>query len=116
MGRKPFEVGRRGRPACRRTRDHGRVEVACRSGRGKLVHRYRRPFFSNAPERNDNGFGIAENAANVIPGNKARETIQVTESGEIGHAAIVTDFRSEEKAKTATKEEEFAACQSKITH
>jgi hypothetical protein len=52
----------------------------------------------------------------VIPGNKARETIQVTESGEIGHAAIVTDFRSEEKAKTATKEEEFAACQSKITH
>jgi len=53
-------------------------------------------------EGNDDGPGVAEDAADAINGVEAGEAVEVAESGEIGHAGIVTVFLSHEKAKTAT--------------
>jgi len=45
----------------------------------------------------------------VIPGDKAREAVKIAESDKICHVAIVTDFRRQEKAKSATKRRVFCA-------
>jgi hypothetical protein len=58
-------------------------------------------------QADDNGSWIAEEAADAVDGDEAGEAVQVAESGEMGHATIVTVFRSPEKAKTATNSRGF---------
>ena len=64
-------------------------------------------FFSTASEGDDDGVGIAEDAANGRRGREAGEGVEVAESREIGHGAIVTGFRGREKAEIPTKTREF---------
>jgi hypothetical protein len=47
-------------------------------------------FFSTPTQRKDDGEAIAEEAADGGGGDEAREGVEVVESSEIGHAAIVT--------------------------
>ena len=60
-------------------------------------------FFPAALEGDDDGVRIAEDAANRRGGGEAWERVQVVESDEVGHAAIVTGFAGPEKTKAATK-------------
>lgn len=66
-------------------------------------------FFSTASEVDNDGVGIAEDAANGCGGDEAWEGVEVVESREIGHASIVTSFADHEKTKTATKIWQFKA-------
>lgn len=66
-------------------------------------------FFSTPTKGEDDGEGIAEEAADRGGGDEARETIEVVESSENGHAAIVTSFATGEKTKTPTKTREIRA-------
>jgi hypothetical protein len=66
-------------------------------------------FFSAPTEGDDDRVRIAEDAANGGSGNEARKGVEIVESGELGHAAIVTSFAGREKTKTATKIWEFKA-------
>ena len=60
-------------------------------------------FFSAASEGNDDGVGIAEDAADGGDRAEAWERVKVEESREDGHATIVTSFAEQEKTKTPTK-------------
>jgi hypothetical protein len=58
-------------------------------------------------EGDDDGSRIAEDAADAFERDEAGKAVEVAESGEIGHAAIVMVFRCPEKAKTASNSRGF---------
>jgi hypothetical protein len=58
-------------------------------------------FFSEPSEGNDDGIGIAEEAVDVGCGSEPRDSVEVAELGEVGHASIVTSFAKAEKSKNA---------------
>ena len=60
-------------------------------------------FFRRRRRRDDDGVGIAEEAANGRRGDEARERVEVAESAEVGHAAIVTSLAPAKSAKSPRK-------------
>jgi hypothetical protein len=70
-------------------------------------------FFSTAPQREDDGEGIAEDAAHGADRGEAREGKEVVKSREDGHAAIVTRFAEQEKAKNPYETRGFTASDAK---
>jgi hypothetical protein len=66
-------------------------------------------FFSTAVQRENDGVGIAEDATNGGRGDEAWEGVEVVETSENGHAAIVTSFAAREKTKQPTKTSGFIA-------
>jgi hypothetical protein len=66
-------------------------------------------FFSTASQGENDGVGVAEEAADGGGGDEAGKRVEVVESSENGHAAIVTSFAGPEKTKTPTKTRRFSA-------
>jgi hypothetical protein len=66
-------------------------------------------FFSTATKGEHDGVGITEEAADGGGGDEAGDGVEIMESREIGHAAIVTSFATQEKTKTPTKTREIRA-------
>ena len=102
-GRRHGGRGLPGRRAGRRSRGRGPGAGPDRRTSGGWCRTDRRMFFSTPTEADDDGVGIAEEAANGRGGYEARERVQVAESAEVGHAAIVTSLAPGEKCKIATK-------------
>ena len=67
-----------------------------------------------SPEREGGGVRVAEDAADCGDWREAGEGIEVAERVELWHAVIVTDFRSIEKAKTATNSRGFGRSRANI--
>jgi hypothetical protein len=65
-------------------------------------------FFSTPTKREDDGIRVPEEAADRGGGDEAREGVEVVESRENGHAAIVTSFATREKTTTPTKTREIS--------
>jgi hypothetical protein len=57
----------------------------------------------------NDGVRIAEDATNGGRGGEAWEGVEIVESSENGHAAIVTSFATREKTKNPTKTREISA-------
>ena len=73
-----------------------------------MLFRSRR-FFAEPSQRDGSGVGIAEEPVDASVGNESRERVEVTESGEVGHAPIVTDCASAEKRKPPWKQRSSGA-------
>src|SRR5262245_4036390 len=68
-----------------------------------FVRRRRRAFFSAAHEGDDDGQGVAEDAANLGLWDEAGEAVDVQESFEFGHRRIVTSSPRQRKPNCAGK-------------
>jgi hypothetical protein len=66
-------------------------------------------FFSAAPQGDDDGPGVAEDAADLGPGDEAGEAVDVPESLEFGHPGIVTSSPRRRKANFPEKTKENGA-------
>lgn len=66
-------------------------------------------FFSTATKGEDDGVWIAEDATNRGGGDEAREGVEIVQTSENGHAAIVTSFATRGKTITLTKTREIRA-------
>ena len=72
-----------------------------------MCRRLHSMFFSTASIGNDDGIRITEDAVYRCSGSEAGERVEVVETGEVGHSAIVTDFAGQEKTKNPTNRREF---------